>query len=75
MHSRKIHEKKESRRQSRRIKGLKLLLAAVGCFVISYMMHASGVEGGVIFALISLAWLICFIGGLICLIVGLVGRE
>lgn len=75
MSTQNTHEKTVSRKQTRKKKGLIYLLIAAGCLVISYIMYASGIEGGVIFALISFAMLICFIVGLIYLIAGFLGKE
>ena len=51
-------------------KGLKYLLIAAVFFVISFILHFVGIQGGIIFALISLAWVVLLFMGLGNLIAG-----
>jgi len=75
MSTQNTHEKTVSRKETRKKKGRIYLGIAVVCFVIYVIMYAVGIEGGVIMAFLALAWVICFIGGLIYLIAGFVGKE
>lgn len=78
-------EKPLSRKQVRKKRGLTYLGIAVACFVVNYLlsMYTGGAEGGAIGALLcgaigaflALATLICFVGGVIYLIGGFVGKE
>jgi hypothetical protein len=51
-------------------RGLRFLLIGIALMVFSYIIFSAGVQGGLIFALISLAWIVLVIYGLICLIIG-----
>jgi hypothetical protein len=51
-------------------RGLRYLLIGLALMVFSYIIYSAGVQGGLIFALISLAWIVLVIYGLICLIIG-----
>lgn len=59
---------------SRKKKGLTYLAIAVGCLIVSFIMFSADI-GGVIAAIVNVAMLIFFIGGLGYLVAGLVKRE
>ena len=59
---------------SRKKRGLTYLGIAVGCLVISLIMYSADI-GGVIAAIVNLAMIVFFIGGLIYLILGFVKKE
>ena len=61
-------------KKNRRKKGLTYLLIALVFLVISVSMFSAGLDGGIIFGLISLGLLIFFVGGFIYLIGGFVGK-
>lgn len=68
-------EKAMSRKQARKKRGLIYLAIAVACFVILFLMSTGDTGGGAIGAFLVLATLICFVGGIIYLIGGFVGKE
>jgi hypothetical protein len=59
---------------SRKKKGLTYLGIAAGCLIISLIMYSADI-GGVIAAIVNLAMLIFFIGGLVYLVVGFVKKD
>lgn len=62
-------------KKNRRKKGLTYLLIAFIFLVISVSMFSAGMDSGIIFGLVSLGLLIFFVGGLIYLIGGFIGKE
>lgn len=68
-------EKTASLKKTRRKKGLIFLAVAAVCLALSWILHASGVSGGVIFTLVSLAILVFLIMGSVYLIAGFVGKD
>jgi hypothetical protein len=74
MSTQDTQEKAVSPKKARKKKGLTYLLIAVVCFVVYFAMDAAG-AGGAIGAFLAMATLICFVGGVIYLIGGFVGRE
>ncbi len=61
-------------KKARRKKGLTYLLLAVVCLVVSFIMYSAGIEGGIMLVIVNLAMIIFFVGGLIYLIGGFVGK-
>ena len=68
------NEKTVSLKKTRKKKGLIYLVVAAVCLAISLILHASGISGGIIFALVSLAWVVFLVMGLVYLIAGFVGK-
>ena len=66
-----IPKKVVSRKRARKKKGLTYLAIAVACFVVVFL----GNLGGAVGAFFILSSLICFVGGVIYLIGGFVGKE
>ena len=76
MNTKETNEKVESSiKQKRRKKGLTYLLIALVFLLVSLSMFSAGMDSGIIFGLVSLGLLIFFLGGLIYLIGGFIGKE
>ncbi len=67
-------EKTVSLKKARKKKGLIYLVIAAVCLAISLILHASGISGGIIFALLSLAWVVSLVMGAVYLIMGFAGK-
>ena len=65
----------DTQKKTRKKRGLIYLLVAAVLLIISFVLFSVGVEGGVIFGLISLGWVVSLIIGLVYLILGFVGKE
>jgi len=62
-------------KQARRKKGYIYLVIAIVLFILSYSLFESGIDGGVILALINLAMLILLVMAIVFLIRGYWGKE
>ncbi|NQU31714.1 MAG: hypothetical protein HQ521_00630 [Bacteroidetes bacterium] len=62
------------RKKRLRKKGGIYLLVFIICLAAAIIMHSAGIDGGIIFALISLAWLVFLIIAIITLIRGYSGK-
>ena len=56
-------------------RGVRFVLIATALLVLSIILHSSGIQGGIIFALISLGWVACLIIGLFYIIAGFVKKT
>jgi len=56
-------------------RGLRFLLIGIALMIFSYIIYSAGIKGGIIFALISLAWVVLVIMGLIYLIMGFLKKT
>ena len=76
MNTKETNEKvMPSVKKNRQKKGLTYLLIALVFLVVSLSMFSAGMDSGIIFGLVSLGLLIFFLGGLIYLIGGFLGKE
>ena len=74
MDAQDTNEKKVSLKNTRKRRGLLYLAIAVVFIIVSVVLYSVDI-GGVIFALVSLGWVVFLIMGLVYLIRGLVGKE
>ncbi|MGB7294176.1 MAG: hypothetical protein WBC70_01175 [Candidatus Aminicenantales bacterium] len=56
-------------------KGLKFFVIAVAVLILSIIIYSAGMKGGIIFGLISLAWIVCLISSLFYLAKGFLGKK
>jgi hypothetical protein len=56
-------------------RGLRFLLIGIALMVFSYIIFSAGIKGGIILALIDLAWIVLIIMGLVYLIKGLLKKT
>jgi uncharacterized membrane protein len=75
MFSQEAEEKSKPTKEVYKKKGLKFLVIAVVLIIISIIIHSMGIQGGLIFAFISLAWIICLISSLFYFVKGFFGKS
>ncbi len=74
MFSQEAEEKSKPTKEIYKKKGLKLLVIAVVLIIITIIIHALGIQGGLIFAFITLAWMVCLISSLFYFVKGFFGK-
>ena len=74
MDTQDTNEKKVSLKNTRKRRALLYLVIAVVFIIVSIVLYSVDI-GGVIFALVSLGWVVFLIMGLVYLILGFVRKE
>lgn len=57
-------------KETLRKRGVTYLIIFIVCLAISLIMYSAGIQGGIIYALISLAWVVFFVMAVVTLIRG-----
>lgn len=68
-------ENKKTKKEDQKKKGVKYFLIGAAFLIISIIMYSAGIDGGIIYALISLGWVIFILLGIGFLVSSLFSKK